>query len=100
MSDSSERSDSRRIKYLLLTVLCFIAAFAVTYAYLPDYRNALKQQRARSGKAVLDRKGRLLRIFPDNKGNFCVWRPLERGKLWRLVVVLPALAADCSLQGS
>jgi len=63
---------------VVLTVLCAMAAFGVTYRYLPDYGNALGDQRAKSGKAVLDRKRRLLRIFPDDKGNFCLWRPIGR----------------------
>lgn len=52
------------------------AGFAV-WNRLPDYRNALPEQRSLVGTVVLDRDGGVLRIFPDSKGRFCLWRDLS-----------------------
>lgn len=60
-----------------IAVLLF-AATAVVYQCLPDYRNAVQQQRERCGLAVVDRKGNLLRLFPDSKGTFTLWRTRDQ----------------------
>lgn len=71
----------RRALVLLSAIaLCGAAAVATGFAVwnkLPDYRNALREQRGLVGTVVLDRGGRILRIFPDSKGRFCVWRDLS-----------------------
>jgi penicillin-binding protein 1C len=59
-------------------VLFAVAAFSVTYVYLPDYRNAIQEAKSKAGRAVTDRNGKLLRIFPDRTENFSLWRPLNR----------------------
>ena len=64
--------------YLLLGFAVFLGVAAVAaplvYYRLPDYRNALSEQRSRAGTAITDRSGRILRLFPDGKGRFSLWR--------------------------
>lgn len=65
----------------IVVVAALVAALAVTlaaYHLLPDYSKALEEQPARVGAAVLDRDGRILRLFPDEKGRFGLWR--QRGR--------------------
>jgi penicillin-binding protein 1C len=45
----------------------------MVYQCLPDYRNAVQEQKDRSGLAVVDRNGKLLRLFPDSKGTVTLW---------------------------
>jgi penicillin-binding protein 1C len=58
---------------------------------LPDYRDALKEQRNSAGLAVLDRNQRLLRLVPDDRGRFCLWCDI-----WRIPksLKLAAIAAE------
>ena len=48
-------------------------ASVVVYRLLPDYSDAIQQQQARVGTAVLDRNGRILRLFPDEQGRMGLW---------------------------
>jgi penicillin-binding protein 1C len=52
----------------------------VTAAYvsLPDYNQAVAQQRSRAGTAVFDRNGELLRLFPDGRGRFSLWSEVDK----------------------
>ncbi len=52
-----------------------VAAIAtwVVYGRLPDYQNALQEQQAHVGTAVLDRNNRILRLFPDGKERMALW---------------------------
>ncbi len=63
---------------VLAALLLLVVALPVVYIHLPDYTNAIPDQRTKSGHAVVDRDGRLLRLFPDEKERFCIWCPLER----------------------
>lgn len=54
------------------------AGVVVLYAVLPDYRNAIPEQRAKSSTVVADRNGKILRIVPDSKGRLSLWSPIER----------------------
>ncbi len=56
-------------------------ALAVTvgiYHILPDYRNTISEQQAAVGTVVVDRKDRLLRVFPDAQGRSSLWRGINR----------------------
>jgi len=59
-----------------IAVFFVVAAIAALLVYhrLPDYRNAVSEQRSQAGTAVVDRNGRMLRLLPDSKGRFCLWR--------------------------
>ncbi len=48
------------------------------YHVLPDYRKAVGEQKAAGGTVVLDRKDRLLRVFPDGQGRSTLWRGIDR----------------------
>jgi penicillin-binding protein 1C len=70
----------RALVLLAAITLCAAAAVIagfVVWNRLPDYRNAIQEQRSLVGTVVLDRDGRILRIFPDSKGRFCLWRDLS-----------------------
>lgn len=60
---------------LILAVCGGVAAVSAVLVYLslPDYRNAIQEQRNRIGTAVLDRHERILRMFPDGKGRMGLW---------------------------
>jgi penicillin-binding protein 1C len=58
--------------------LVLAAAFAVLYPFLPDYKNAIQEQRGRAGMQVLDRQGRILRVIPDHEGRFSLWRGMDQ----------------------
>ncbi|MBI4961781.1 MAG: penicillin-binding protein 1C [Desulfomonile tiedjei] len=62
-------------RWLAVVACAGIAAVAalVIYQTLPDYRNAVKEQRNRFGTAILDRNGSILRLFPDGKGRMGLW---------------------------
>jgi penicillin-binding protein 1C len=61
-------------KYLiLLGSLLFAALAVVTYFVLPDYRNAIEEQRNKAGIVVTDRNDRILRLIPDSRDRFNVW---------------------------
>ncbi|HTY23081.1 MAG TPA: penicillin-binding protein 1C [Desulfomonilaceae bacterium] len=67
---------NRTVPWLPVLAVCvgFAAvSWFVVYQRLPDYRNALQEQRNRVGTAVLDRNGRILRMFPDGKGRMGLW---------------------------
>jgi len=55
--------------FLGLTVVIFVAWISL----LPDFREHLAHLRTESGTVVVDRHGRILRIFPDEKGCFGLW---------------------------
>jgi penicillin-binding protein 1C len=57
------------------TVLLVILSLSLVYYSfcLPDFREALAQQRIGSGAVVVDRKGNILRIFPDKQDRFGLW---------------------------
>jgi len=59
-------------------VAIFAAGAVFLFQRLPDYRLALEQQRSRAGTAVVDRSGRVLRLFPDGRDRFSIWCPIER----------------------
>ena len=64
-----------RLLWLFLGVCAGLIAVSayVVYQRLPDYRNAIQEQQERVGSAVLDRNGRILRLFPDGKGRMGLW---------------------------
>jgi penicillin-binding protein 1C len=64
-----------RFGLLVLAVCAALVAVAsvVVYRLLPDYSDAIQQQQARVGTAVLDRNGRILRLFPDEQGRMGLW---------------------------
>ncbi len=49
---------------------------AVLYRLTPDWTEVASDTRRASGKAVVDRNGRVLRLFPDREGNFGLWYPI------------------------
>ena len=64
-----------RLLWLFFGVCAGLIAVSayVVYQRLPDYRNAIQEQQERVGSAVLDRNGRILRLFPDGKGRMGLW---------------------------
>ncbi|MEW6530114.1 MAG: penicillin-binding protein 1C [Thermodesulfobacteriota bacterium] len=66
----------RTVRRLIVLAICAgvtAAAVVAIYQHLPDYRNAIQEQQKRFGTAVLDRNGRILRLFPDGKGRMGLW---------------------------
>jgi penicillin-binding protein 1C len=66
----------RTVRRLVIFAVCagLVTAVAVLiYHQLPDYQNAIQEQQRRFGTAVLDRNGRILRLFPDGKGRMGLW---------------------------
>lgn len=55
-----------------------IAVLFAIYCVLPDYRNAISEQQAAAGTVVVDRRGRLLRVFPDAEGRSMWWETVDR----------------------
>jgi len=64
---------SRRLVLVVAALVAALAATLAAYHLLPDYSKALGEQPTRVGTAVLDRDGRILRLFPDEKGRFGLW---------------------------
>jgi penicillin-binding protein 1C len=64
----------KRLSVLIIILVILVSAGSwVLYTRLPDYSNAIAEQKNRSGYCVLDRNGEVLRVFPDNQGNFAIW---------------------------
>lgn len=59
------------------TLFVTVVAAVIVYGQLPDYRNAIHEQRRTAGTSVVDRNGRLLRVFPDHEGCCNLWRGIE-----------------------
>ncbi len=68
---------SRCIMIAVASVLFAIATAGLIYWQLPDYRNAIDKQRKKAGRCVLDRSGNLLRLLPDDKARFNIWRDID-----------------------
>ncbi len=62
---------------LIIIMSLTLAGSWILYCRLPDYSNAIGEQRNRAGFCVLDRHGEVLRMFPDNQGNFVIWSDLS-----------------------
>jgi penicillin-binding protein 1C len=67
--------DRSSLRWLALAICAMVVAatLLVVYQGLPDYRNEVQERRHRVGTAVLDRNGRILRLFPDGKGWMGLW---------------------------
>jgi penicillin-binding protein 1C len=77
MSRTKNRSEAER--WLLTAAAILVLTSSVTLYYLlPDYRDALREQRSSAGLAVLDRNDRLLRLVPDDMDRFSLWCDIER----------------------
>jgi penicillin-binding protein 1C len=64
----------KRLSVLIVVLVILVSAGSWALCRrLPDYSNAIVEQRNRSGFCVVDRNGEVLRIFPDNQGNFAIW---------------------------
>jgi penicillin-binding protein 1C len=64
----------------VLAVSAALVAFAVVIGYflLPDYRNALQEQRLNTGTVITDRNDRILRLIPDSQERFTIWCELSK----------------------
>lgn len=63
-----------RLQRLTLSAVFLITALAaILYSVLPDYRNAIEEQRSKAGIVVTDRNDRVLRLIPDSGDRFNVW---------------------------
>lgn len=69
---SPVRNPKLRIAALCLCLGTFVAG-ATAWCSLPDYRRALQEQRERSSSVVTDRRGEILRIFPDSAERYTLW---------------------------
>jgi penicillin-binding protein 1C len=58
--------------------ILFLASPATLHYLLPDYRDALKQQRSRAALVVVDSDDRLLRLVPDERDRFSFWCDIGR----------------------
>ncbi len=58
---------------LFAAALMSLVSVVTLCSVLPDYRDAVNEQRSRTGVTVTDRNNRLLRLLPDGKGRFCLW---------------------------
>ena len=65
-------------RFLAAGGILFLASAATLYYLLPDYRDALKQQRSRAALAVVDSKDRVLRLVPDERDRFSFWCDIGR----------------------
>lgn len=88
MTDRASAQEVSRRKFLIsrgkgckrlviAVILLGLVATVIVYHVLPDYRTALREQRAKAGIAVVDRNGRLLRLFPDPQGHMSLWGSIE-----------------------
>src|SRR5208337_5390769 len=66
------------LRFLAAGGILFLASAATLYYLLPDYRDALKQQRSRAALAVVDSKDRVLRLVPDERDRFSFWCDIGR----------------------
>ena len=53
--------------------LVIVICFTIAYRSAPDYSNTNEIRRKHAGTVVLDANGELLRIFPNNVGDFVIW---------------------------
>ncbi|MGO9122663.1 MAG: transglycosylase domain-containing protein [Desulfomonilaceae bacterium] len=68
-----EHPRNKITRRLLVLVLCVGVAMVSIWVALPDYRNAVQEQQDRVGTTVLDRNGRILRLFPDGHDRMGLW---------------------------
>ncbi len=61
----------------VFAALSMLAAVTV-YFVLPDYRNAIEEQRVKAGIVVADRNDRILRLIPDSRDRFSVWHEIGK----------------------
>ncbi|MBI5249507.1 MAG: penicillin-binding protein 1C [Desulfomonile tiedjei] len=61
----------------VLAGLLIVVAVAC-YLVLPDYRNAIEDQRNKAGIVVTDRSDRILRLIPDSRDRFNIWYEIEK----------------------
>ncbi len=54
-------------------VVCVAVAAVILFRVLPDWTEIASATRRAAGKSVVDRAGRVLRLFPDHEGNFSLW---------------------------
>jgi penicillin-binding protein 1C len=74
----SRKSHLRRRSLIVFAFVCFTAvALGLVYGHLPDYRNAIDEMRTNGSTCVVDRNGRLLRLFPDQRERFNIWREIH-----------------------
>ncbi|MFH1117715.1 MAG: penicillin-binding protein 1C [Pseudomonadota bacterium] len=62
---------------MVAAVVFVVAAAVLIYRQLPDYHNAVDEQRRKGGGCVVDCSGRLLRLFPDGKNRFNLWKDID-----------------------
>ncbi len=70
----------RLFKFIItisLISIIIILISAILISRLPDYAHLAEEYRAKSGFAVLDSKGRILKLVPDNADNYHLWTRLE-----------------------
>jgi len=77
------RSGTRLLRRSLFAILAALGSVTVAlatmaYLYQPDFRGAVERERAKSGIAVSDRAGHVLRLIPDAQGRFNLWTPIDR----------------------
>ncbi len=77
ITEKRSSSFSRGAIIVVASVVFALVASALIYQQLPDYRNATQEQRLKAGRCVVDSNGRLLRLFPDAKERFNVWRDIN-----------------------
>ncbi|MFH0823625.1 MAG: transglycosylase domain-containing protein [Pseudomonadota bacterium] len=70
----------KRFLFSLSTVmlLLFAAVFSFLYGRCPDYGRMMEECRSRAGVAITDRNGVLLRVLPDDRGQFSAWRTIDQ----------------------
>jgi penicillin-binding protein 1C len=66
------------LRFLGAGAIFLLASSVILYYLLPDYSDAVKEQRSAAGLAVLDRNHHLLRLVPDDKGRFSLWCDIGR----------------------
>jgi len=83
--DNSSRTGDEGLRIAVVCTLigkamglfCLVAAIVAIYYWLPDYGEEIEIQRSRSGTVVVDCHNRILRIFPDSKDSFTLWRSIN-----------------------
>lgn len=59
-------------------IIGLIVSLIIANEYCPEYKNALEEQRISSGKVVLAKDGRILRVIPRADDTYQVWVSLDR----------------------
>lgn len=77
MKRSRKKNALRKAVITLAVIFFMVGAVGLIYGHLPDYRNAIEEQRKTGGTCVVDRDGGLLRLFPDRKERFNIWREIH-----------------------